>query len=193
MNHHFRVLGIQVGIAQPIDVNGRKVLSAIRKMPVTDRILVTALGLKGDEQADPSNHGGPSKAVYAYPSEHYEYWQNHLAQDSEAPTLPFGSMGENLTITGLLEKDVYVGDELHFSDCVLRVTQPRQPCYKFNAVMKDRLAAKRMAQTGFCGFYLSVVSAGSIAAGEDFEFVSGSRSTSISSLFKVSMLKTRND
>jgi MOSC domain-containing protein YiiM len=116
-----------------------------------------------------------------------------MAQEGESHALPFGSLGENLTLSGLMEKEVFVGDELHFGACVLRVTGPRQPCFKFNAVMNDRLACRRMAQTGFCGFYLSVVSEGSIAVGEHFRVVPGARTTSIDSLFRVSKRKTLND
>jgi MOSC domain-containing protein YiiM len=138
-------------------------------------------------------HGGLKKAVYAYPSEHYGFWREQMAQIDPAAKLPHGTMGENLTISGFVETQAFVGDELHFEDCVLRVTQPRQPCFKFNAVMKDRLAGKKMAQTGFSGFYLSVVTEGSIAAGETFRLVPGTRETSISSLSAVIKLKTRND
>lgn len=168
-------------------------MSAISKTPITGRIKVNTLGLEGDEQADLSVHGGISKAVYAYPSEHYGYWRTQVAQEKDEFDLPYGSLGENLTISGLLEREVFVGDALRFNDCVLRVTQPRQPCFKFNAVMNDRLAAKKMAHTGFCGFYLSVESAGSIVVGEEFDVVPGFRNASIRSLLKVSKVKTRND
>lgn len=188
-----RVLSIQVGRATPMTIGGKTVMSAIRKAQVTGRVRVATLGLEGDEQADRSVHGGLSKAVYAYPSEHYGYWSEQAAQADADATLPFGSMGENLTIAGLLETDVFVGDELHFDDCVLRITQPRKPCFKLNAVMNDRLAGKKMAQTGFCGFYLAVVREGSIAAGDACRFVHGARETSVLSLAAVSKLATRND
>ena len=193
MTSQHRVVGVQVGTARPVAIGGRTVLSAIIKTTVNGRVAVTALGLAGDEQADLSVHGGLSKAVYAYPSEHYAYWRGQRPRGDASDTLPFGSMGENLTLSGLLERAVFVGDELHFKDCVLRITQPRRPCFKFNAVMQDRLAGKKMAQTGFCGFYLSVVAAGSIESGEAFELVPGARSTSISSLTGVSRRKTRDD
>ena len=193
MKYHFKVLGIQVGTAKPIDIYGKRIMTAIQKNPVESEVKVTALGLEGDEQADLSVHGGLSRAVYAYPSEHYPYWMRQTQQSNRTGTLPFGSLGENLTISGLVETDVFVGDELHFDNCVLRITEPRQPCFKFNAVMQDKLAAKKMAQTGFSGFYLSVTSAGSICAGETFRLIPGTRHTLISSLFKVSELKTRND
>ena len=151
------------------------------------------MGLDGDEQADLSVHGGLSKAVYAYPSEHYPYWREQQSLLGLDNPLPYGSMGENLTLSGLLEQDVYVGDELHFADCVLRVTEPRQPCFKFNAVMNDKRAAKKMAHTGYCGFYLAVVRTGALSAGETFTLVPGARDTAISELFKVAMRKTASD
>ena len=187
------VTSIQVGKARPMEINGRQVLSAISKTPVMGRIEVGKLGLAGDEQADLSLHGGLSKAIYAFPSEHYSYWREQLALVDATAALPYGGLGENLTLLGLLETDVYVGDELHFSDCILRVTEPRQPCFKFNAVMQDKLAAKKMARTGYSGFYLAVKQSGSIEAGDDFELLPGSRGTALTDLFKVSRLKTRND
>ncbi len=193
VKHHFKVLGVQIGTAKPIEIAGNSVMTAIHKTPVAGEVKVTTLGLEGDEQADLSVHGGLSRAVYAYPAEHYAYWTKQAQQSNHSGTLPFGSLGENLTISGLLESDVFVGDELHFNHCVLRITEPRQPCFKFNAVMQDKLAAKKMAQTGFSGFYLSVKSTGSIRVGEAFRLIPGARQTPLSSLFKVSQLKTRND
>lgn len=184
-----KVLSIQIGSTQAIEMDGRRVMSAIRKSPVQGPVPVSLLGLAGDEQADLSVHGGLSKAVYAYPSEHYPFWQ---ARNPSRP-LPFGSIGENLTLSGLLEQDVFVGDELHFPDCVLRVTQPRMPCDKFNAIMADRLAAKTMAQTGFSGFYLAVAAKGSISAGQSFELIAGSRQSPLGSLSRAAMFKTRLD
>lgn len=188
-----QLISVQVGSCQPLMIQGRKVLSGIVKKPVLDAVAVNKLGLAGDEQADLSVHGGLNKAVYAYPVEHYPYWEQQAVANGLNVPLPYGFLGENLTLSGLLESDVYVGDELHFTNCVLRVTQPRQPCFKWNAIMNDNKAAKKMAQTGYCGFYLSVVKTGYIIAGESFTVVAGSRSTAISSLFKVSALKTRND
>lgn len=188
-----RVISIQIGISQPLNIDGRQVLSAITKTPVIGQVTLGKLGLEGDEQADLSVHGGLAKAVYAFPAEHYSYWQQQAAQNRLERELAYGSLGENLTLNGLLESDVFVGDELHFSNCVLRITEPRQPCYKFNAIMNDRLAAKKMVQTGFSGFYLSVKQSGSLAAGETFELVPGKRSTPLSALATIGKLKTRND
>lgn len=193
MKSALQLISVQIGSCQPLMIQGQKVLSAIVKKAVSHAVEVTKLGLAGDEQADLSVHGGLSKAIYAYPSEHYAYWERQAAENGVELPLSYGHLGENLTLSGLLEQDVYVGDKLHFANCVLRVTQPRQPCFKFNAIMNDRLAAKKMAQTGYSGFYLSVAETGSIVVGERFTLVPGDRSTSIQSLSKISRLKTRND
>ena len=181
-----KLLSIQIGKSQPLAVptpNGtQEVCSAIRKTTTEGPVRVEPLGLVGDEQTDLSVHGGLSKAVYAYPIEHYPFWQAQREQLGFDDVLPHGSMGENLTLQGLLEIDVYVGDELHFPDCILRVTEPRQPCFKFNAVMGDKLAAKKMLQNGLSGFYLAVVKTGTLSAGQCFTLIPGTRETSIASL-----------
>ena len=132
--------------------------------------------------ADLSVHGGLDKAVYAYPQEHYAFWQaarraHGVSLFDEA--LPAGFVGENLTLSGLLEQDVYVGDVLQFAQVALRVAAPREPCFKFNAVMGFALAAKLMVTERRCGWYLSVDTPGTLAAGEAFTLVPGQRALSI--------------
>lgn len=186
MNTGTRLLSIQTAKATGMLIDGKRVMTAIRKTPVTDSVLVSPLGLAGDEQANLEVHGGLTKAIYAYPSEHYDFWRQArlaagLGQIDE--TLPHGAMGENLTLIGLMEVDVWIGDVLEFPNCTLRVTEPREPCFKFNAAMGFNSAAKKMAQSGFCGFYLAVDRAGTIAAGESFTLVVGSRQVGISASF----------
>jgi len=186
------VLSVQISSARRVKINGRAVMTGIHKRAVSGPVLVMPLGLSGDEQADLSVHGGLDKAVYAYPAEHYPVW--HAARHEAGLTaiddgLPFGSMGENLTLRGLLEADVWVGDVLRFANCALRVTQAREPCYKFNAAMGFSLAAKTMAMSGYCGFYLAVSESGSLQAGESFELIRGQRSLGIPENFKARMFK----
>jgi MOSC domain-containing protein YiiM len=163
-------------------VGGRKLVSAIGKTTASGPIEVGVLGLVGDEQADLSVHGGLSKAVYALPSEHLAWWQaqrqTHGATMFEE-TLSPGYLGENLSLQGLLEQDLFLGDRLDFGDVVLRVTQPREPCGKFNAVMGYALAAKDMVQSGRCGFYLAVEQPGLLKAGDTCHVLAGSRSTRV--------------
>lgn len=186
------LLSLQIAQARRVQINGRAILTAIHKLPVSGPVLVKPLGLAGDDQADLSVHGGLDKAVYAYPSEHYPFWQ--AARAAEGLTgiddaLPFGSVGENLSLQGVLEADVWVGDVLQFADCSLRVTQPREPCYKFNAAMGFNTAAKLMAQHGCCGFYLAVDQPGQLSAGESFKLLPGPRRLSITESFNAKMFK----
>ena len=183
-----RITSLNVALAQPVEIKGRKVMTAIAKRPVEGPRAVRALGIEGDEQADLSVHGGLSKAVYAYPSEHYPFWQTVRAQARTAlwdEALPPGMLGENLTIEGLLEKDVCVGDVLRFPDCELAVSEPRFPCFKFNAVMGFDQASKLMFANGWCGFYLAVRVQGTLRAGESFDVIAGPREVGIVELFRA--------
>jgi MOSC domain-containing protein YiiM len=186
----YTLVGIQTGRSRKVNIGGRPVLSAIYKTPVTDAVPVGPLGIIGDEQADLSVHGGLDKAVYAYPTEHYPFWLDRRAQAGTAGLdegLSWGAVGENLSLRGLLEKDVWLGDTLRFPSCVLRVTQPREPCFKFNAAMGFNQAVKFMAQTGFCGFYMAVDEPGSLRAGESFTLVPGPRRVSLQESFQAKM------
>lgn len=184
------LLHLNLGLARPLQAGGREVLSGIVKRPVQGPVAVGPLGLAGDEQADPAVHGGLAKAVYAYPSEHYAFWQTVRAQAGAAAwgdTLPPGSLGENLTLHGLQENQVWIGDLLRFADCTLAVSEPRFPCFKFNAVMGFPHAAKLMTQSAWCGFYLAVREPGTLRAGEPFSVVPGPREVGIGELFRARM------
>lgn len=187
-----RLLSVQTGRAQPLQAGGRTVLSAIGKRPVDGPVAVAPLGLAGDEQADPDVHGGLDKAVYAYPSEHLPFWQA-LRRERGASlfdeSLPPGFMGENLSLEGLLEHEVWIGDELHFPDCVLRVSAPREPCFKFTAVMGLPDAGRVMMERLCCGWYLRVAQPGSIAAGQGFRLVPGVRGLRVSEAFAAKRIK----
>jgi MOSC domain-containing protein YiiM len=178
-----RLLSVQVGRVAPLIVGGRKLMSGIRKTPVSGPVAVAPLGLAGDEQEDLTVHGGLAKAVYAYPYEHYEFWRARLSAQGLADDIPLGLFGENLTIQGLLEAELFVGDVLEFPGCALYVTQPRRPCHKFAAVMEDPQSPRAMIQTGFCGFYLAIDRPGHLEAGQSFELVAGSRETPLMNLF----------
>jgi MOSC domain-containing protein YiiM len=177
-----QLLSINVGQVRPLRVGERNLPSAIGKQSVAGAVNVGRLGLGGDTQADDSVHGGLSKAVYAYPIEHYALWQQLRLDHGVSlfdETLPHGFMGENLTLSGLLEHEVWAGDELHFPDCVLRVTEARSPCGKFAAIMGFEGAPKAMFEHGVCGFYLAVDVPGTLKAGQSFTLKPGSRSVSI--------------
>ncbi len=188
----YSVIGVQTGQARKVVAGGRSILTAIHKSSVCGPVPVGALGLLGDEQADLSLHGGLDKAVYAYPTEHYPFWTDARAHAGVAGfdgALAWGTMGENLSLQGVLESDVWLGDTLRFAHCTLRVTQPREPCFKFNAAMGFSQAVKRMAETGYCGFYLAVDVPGPIQAGEAFTLVPGERRVSVPESFRVQVLR----
>ena len=185
-----RLQSLNVARASAMSIHGKDVLTAIAKRPAANRVAVHALGLEGDEQADLSVHGGPGKAVYAYPSEHYPFWQTVRAQAGvaawDAP-LPPGALGENLTLAGVVESQVFIGDLLRFPDCVLAVSEPRFPCFKLNAALGFKHAGKLMVQSAWCGWYLAVRETGTIAAGETFSIVPGAREVGIGELFRARM------
>ena len=180
---HGRVHSVQVGRSRLLRVGERVLRSAIGKQAVAGPVAVGPLGLAGDEQNDLSVHGGLSKAVYALPHQHLAWWS---AQRQTAGLSLFdhafepGQLGENLSLEGVDEHTVFIGDRLRFAQgVVLRVTEPRQPCFKFNAVLGYERAGKDMVQSGRCGFYLAVEVPGRLRAGEAFGLEAGARETSI--------------
>lgn len=189
-----RLLSVSVGRIAPLFVREQRdsvstVMSAIRKSPVSSlqspvSVTVRALGVDGDETADPSVHSGFDKAIYVMPFEHYAFWQEQRSNMKvSAEPMPHGFLGENLTIEGLLEENIWIGDELKIGDVVLRVTQPREPCFKFNARMGYPHAAKHMVQRGNSGWYASVVQTGSLLAGQSIHVTPGPRRISIAQRF----------
>jgi MOSC domain-containing protein YiiM len=160
-----------------------RIKTGIHKLSVAGAQQVHRLGIAGDEQADQSVHGGLDKAVYAYPSEHYDFWLAQRATSLKRPvaelTLAPGALGENLTTQGILETDVWIGDRLHIGSTVLQVTEPRHPCFKLNGKLGFSHAAKLMIQSGFSGFYLRVVETGVLQAGDAITVTPGPREVSL--------------
>jgi len=187
--HSGKLLSISIGKVSGLFVqNGSepsRAVSAIYKQSISNldnpiSAEITKLGVQGDEQADLTVHGGIEKAIYVYPSEHYPFWNELLTRETKRPVnLTPGSLGENFTIAGLLETNVYVGDILIIGDLEFSVVKLREPCFKFNAKMGYKGAAKAMLQSGFSGWYLRVNRVGALAAGAGIELIPGSRQTSI--------------
>lgn len=165
--------------------NYSTVASAIHKQSISNlasptQIEITRLGVAGDEQADPSVHGGVEKAIYVYPIEHYAFWNELLTRETKkSVNLSLGALGENFTIEGLLETEIFVGDQMQIGELQFTVIKLREPCFKFNAKMKYKGAAKAMLQSGFSGWYLRVNQTGAVAAGDAISVVPGQRLTSI--------------
>lgn len=160
-----KLISVNVGLPREIDWRGRNVRTSIWKTAVEGRIRVRRLNLDGDRQSDLSVHGGPDKAVYAYPSEHFEYW----AREFPGTDLPWGAFGENFTTEGLLEGDVRIGDGFRVGSAEFRVTQPRMPCYKLGARFDRDDMVKRFLRSGRTGFYLAVLREGEVARGDSIE------------------------
>ena len=163
------LISVNVGVARTVEWNGKAVRTAIFKAPVAGAVAVHRLGVAGDEQANLEVHGGPEKAVYAYPAEHYPSW----AEDLGDVDLPWGALGENLTLrgAGLLETEIRIGDRLRIGGVELRVTQPRTPCYKLGIRLGTQEVIERMIETGRCGFYFAVEREGEIEAGRPVEVI----------------------
>ena len=183
-----KILSVCTGRARKVAIEGRSVLTAIGKAPVDGPVEVGMLGLAGDEQADLSRHGGLSKAIYAYPSEHLPFWQTVRAQARASlwdEPLPPGLLGENLLLQGVREDELWIGDRLVLPGCTLVVSEPRMPCFKFGGAMGFAQAGKLMTQSGFCGSYLAVLIPGTLQAGEAFTLQPGPREVGLRELFKA--------
>jgi len=184
-----RLLSISSGKVMPLfgshHPNYSRVASAINKQSISNLasptpVEITRLGVAGDEQADLSVHGGIEKAIYVYPIEHYAFWNDLLSRETKKPVdLALGAFGENFTIEGLVETEIFVGDQIQISDLQFTVVKLREPCFKFNAKMGYKGAAKAMLQSGFSGWYLRVNQTGTLAAGAAIQVLPGQRLTSI--------------
>ena len=161
------VVSVNVGGPREVEWRGKVVRTSIWKDPVTGPLRVRTLNIDGDAQSDLKVHGGPNKAVYAYPLEHYEYWQRELGIES----LPYAAFGENLTTSGVLETDVAIGDRVRIGSVEFTVTQPRLPCYKLGIRFGRDDMVQRFMDSGRSGFYLAVAQEGELAAGDALEIV----------------------
>jgi MOSC domain-containing protein YiiM len=158
-----QVISVNLGLPREVVWKGITVETGIFKDPVDGPVTIEPLNLVGDRQADLTVHGGAAKAVYGYPSEHYEYWRRELPDSPNT----WGSFGENLTTCGLYEDELYIGDRFQVGSAVLQVTQPRMPCYKLTIKFQRDDMIKRFLVSGRSGFYFSVLEPGSVAAGCD--------------------------
>jgi MOSC domain-containing protein YiiM len=160
-----RIASIHVGKIAPLGSEG--VLSGFVKHAVAGPVRVTLSGILGDEQADPSVHGGPEKAVYGYATSHYVAWRREYPQHS--PLLIPGGFGENLAFDGLSESDLCVGDIHGIGSARMQVCQPRQPCFKLALRFDDKHLPKAMIRNGRAGWYYRVLEPGVINPGDRVE------------------------
>ncbi|MBX3379059.1 MAG: MOSC domain-containing protein [Phycisphaeraceae bacterium] len=160
-----RVMSVQVGRIAPLGARG--VPSGFVKSAVSGPVNVAPLGLHGDEQADLTVHGGPDKAVYFYPSEHYPSWLKDVPRHEHV--LHAGAFGENITTLGLDEQTVAIGDVFRIGSAEFQATQPRQPCFKLGLRFNDNSLGRIMLQTGRTGWYVRVLTPGTLQAGDEIE------------------------
>ena len=160
-----KIISVNVGLPRLVLRNDESVSTAIFKEPVAGRVMMRTLNLDGDRQADLSVHGGPEKAVYIYPSEHYAFWKRELPDMD----LPWGMFGENFTTEGMFETVINIGDRFRIGSAEVMVTQPRMPCYKLGIRFGRTDILKRFLASERTGFYFSVLKEGEVGAGDEFE------------------------
>lgn len=162
-----KLLSVNVGLPREIEWKGKTVRTSIFKEPVAGEVRVSTLNVEGDQQSDLTVHGGPDKAVYAYPSEHYPFWRTELP----GTDLPSGVFGENFTTAELLEETVHIGDRFRVGSAHFVVTQPRMPCFKLGIRFNRPDMVKRFLQSGRTGFYLAVAKEGEVGSGDSIELL----------------------
>jgi MOSC domain-containing protein YiiM len=162
-----KIISVNVALPRLVEWDGQIVSTGIYKVPVAGRVILRTLNLDGDRQADLTVHGGPSKAVYVYPAEHYSYWRDELP----GTELPWGMFGENLTTEGLDESTINIGDRFRVGSAEVMVTVPRMPCYKLGIKFGRSDIIKRFLVSRRTGFYFSVQREGEVAAGDEIESI----------------------
>jgi MOSC domain-containing protein YiiM len=163
-----KVISLNVGLPRTVYFRGQAVTTGIFKEPIKGRIKIRRLNLDGDKQADLTVHGGPDKAVYAYPAEHYDYWKKRLPNMK----LPWGMFGENFTTEGLLEDQVNIGDVFRIGSSEVVATQPRMPCYKLGVKFGRMDIVKQFMESKLPGIYFRVLKEGEVGAGDAIELIS---------------------
>lgn len=170
MNHVVKVVSVNVGTPKTVMIDGKPLTTGIYKQPVDEPLTLTRLNFAGDGQADLVHHGGPDKAVCVYPSEHLSVWER-LYHCSFAA----GAFGENLTISGLTEEHVCIGDVFAVGTAVVQVSQPRQPCFKLAKRHGIKELPLKMQETGYTGFYFRVLQEGVVTQGDILRLVKRSK------------------
>lgn len=157
-----KILSVNVGKPKTVTWKGEQVSTGIFKYPIDGMVQIHALGVVGDGQAEAKFHGGIDKAVYAYPDENRLYWRDFLNRDD----VDFGMFGENLTTTGWLDSDMYIGDHWQFGEAVLMPLQPRIPCFKLGLRFGDASVTEHFIKARKFGTYFKVIKEGQVKAGD---------------------------
>jgi MOSC domain-containing protein YiiM len=162
-----KLLSVNVSLPKEVPHGRETVSTGIFKEPVGGRIMLRTTNLDGDGQADLENHGGVDRAAYAYSIKNYDHWRRELGRDKFA----FGQFGENFTVEGMVEDDIYIGDVFRVGDALVEVSQPRPPCFKLGIKMGMAGFPKLFLASGRVGFYLRVLEEGEVGAGDVFDRV----------------------
>ncbi|PAJ73947.1 hypothetical protein CJF42_13130 [Pseudoalteromonas sp. NBT06-2] len=162
---------IYIGKAEPFFKKGsdRAFESAINKKPISQTVNVNKMGIIGDEVGDKKIHGGIDKAVHLYPCEHYDFWKKELSNCELLNT--YGAFGENLSSTGLTEKNVCLSDEIKIGSCIFEIVQTRQPCWKLNVRFDQSNMSRLMQDSMKTGWYFKVIKSGIMTAGDDIVLI----------------------
>jgi MOSC domain-containing protein YiiM len=183
-----KVLSVNVGLPRKILFNGQIITTAIFKDPVKGSISLRKLNLDGDKQADLTVHGGLDKAVYSYPSEHYDYWRKQFPNTD----LVWGMFGENFTTEGLFEDAVNIGDQFQIGSAKLVATQPRMPCYKLGVRFGRMDVIRRFMASGRPGIYFKVLTEGEVQRDDKIKIIRRNKNN-VTVKDIVSLYIARND
>jgi MOSC domain-containing protein YiiM len=185
-----KLLSLNTGLPREVTWHGRPVTTGIYKQPVAGRIALRKLNLDGDRQADLTVHGGEFKAVYCYPSVHYDYWKKELP----GRQLTLAMFGENFTTEGLLEDSVHLGDTFSIGSAEVVVTQPRLPCYKLGIRFNSDDMVRRFLASGRTGFYFAVTREGQVAAGDPIKLIDRDpNAVTVSEITRLYIAKSYSD
>jgi MOSC domain-containing protein YiiM len=159
------ITSINIGTPRTVTYAGdRKLKTSFQRQPVAGKVFLDLMGFDGDQVADPTNHGGRDKAICGYPADHYPFWEEELSREMEPP-----AFGENLTIEGVTEDQIYIGDIFRIGEAEIQCTQPRQPCHKLTKILEFPKLASRMQALGYCGYYFRVLKQGWLQTGMALE------------------------
>jgi MOSC domain-containing protein YiiM len=176
-----KIISTNIGEPKTINWNGKEVTTGIFKYPVNQPIFLGSEDVENDHVIDRRYHGGVDKACYLYSADHYKYWQT-LDPDLE---LPWGIFGENLTVEGLHEADVNIGDVFRIGEAVVQATQPRQPCFKLEFRFNDNQIVRKFIDSGFAGVYVRVIEKGLVKIGDSVELIERKKSLTIHKIYEL--------
>ena len=182
---------VSTNISNPTTIlwRGKSIETGIFKTPSAGKIYLGKYDVKGDTVSDRRVHGGEFKACYIFSEDHYKYWQNLY------PKLDWehGMFGENLTVAGLNETEIHIGDIYQIGEAIVQVTQPREPCFKFGVKFGAQKVLKQFIEHGFPGTYVRVLEEGYVKKGDSVSLVEKSKnSLSVQQLFNLIFSKNKN-